>query len=246
MSVKKKARSRLRARRGKIGFAEHLAYIARRDSVSVGGPQIADFRDPSLREVFRTWWHPIDMGADFDEMTGQRVLVSATVRKGDHRRKFRRGLVTPGFALRRRELDPNYYKSLDKFRRRAKRRGAKRSRLYQMPASKLAVRVVIVLDYPLNETRTKVVTIDRRYPGAIFGLVHDFYRELYSEDEKLGGKSGPMNDGKGPLLNRGRGPLVWGHDLGDLVFEGCFYQKLPPKEAKQLGAEGAFKFWIGS
>jgi len=115
-----------------------------------------------------------------------------------------------------------------------------------MPASKMAAKVVITLDYPLTEARTKVVTIDRRYPGAIFGLVHDFYRELYAEDEKLGGKPGPMNGGKGPLLNRGSGPLVWGHDLGDLGFERCCYRKLSKKEAKELGAEGEFKFWIGS
>ncbi len=77
----------------------------------------------------------------------------------------------------------------------------------------------------------------------MFSLLHDFYRELYAEDERQGGKAGPMNGGKGPLLNRGRGPLIWGHDIGDLCIETVHYRAL---KNDPDGAEGVFWFGIGS
>lgn len=244
---RRRVQARLRPRRGKIGWAEHRSIISRLNSVSVCWPQVADFRDPSLREAFRVWWHPIDLGPDFDELTGQRIRVTGR-RSNVPRRVTRLGpTITAGFILRRRELDPEYHRNIAKFMRRLPRRGKKTRRKRAASAKEMIAAVVIALDYPLARRHTKVVTIDRRYPGAIFALAHDFYRELYAEDEKLGGKAGPMNGGKGPLLNRGRGPLIWGHDLGDLAFEGCTYRKFTAAESKKHGgAEGEFTFDIGS
>lgn len=98
------------------------------------------------------------------------------------------------------------------------------------------VKVRIAIDYPVDSPKKKVVTLDRRYPGEIFGLLHDFYQELYAADEKRGGTPGPADDG--PILNRSKGPIVWGHDMMDLVIEGV--------SNKPNGVEGEFRFSIGS
>ena len=249
--VTKKVR---RALRRKHRLLSKSVALQRTNSVTIGGAQVIDFGDPVLREAFRLWWHPYDMGPDFDELVGaeRRVLGKRNARGG-----YPVAVAPPvrsviaGDRIRRRELDPDYYRRLDRaFRHivRPKRGGkpvtvASRKRPSARPAP---VKVVVRLDYPLSEPQEKVVSIDRRYPGEVFALAHDFYRELYAQDEADGGKPGPMNGGRGPLLNRGRGPLVWGHDLGDLVFESCQYRRLPAKESERIGAEGVFTFGIGS
>ena len=161
-----------------------------------------------------------------------------------------------GDMIERRKLDPAYYRRIERAMRSMRavnRKTGKSVKVFRkrdtrdQPSKRPApVRVLVTLDYPLTEVQQRVFTIDRKYPGAIFGLAHDFYRELYAEDERDGGEAGPMNGGRGPILNRGRGPLVWGHDLGDLGFEGCRYRKLSAADAKRTGAEGEFTFSIGS
>lgn len=233
-------------RRGRTDFS---AVLARIHSVSIECPTVIEFGDQALRESFRLWWHPNDMGPDFNVLTGQDEHVS-----------FKRGKlhgfksvpakhpVMSGRAIERRRLDPGYYRRIDRAMGRFMSGGRKRlAKRRKLPSAKRApVKVRIALNYPLSETRTKIVVIDRRYPGEIFALTHDFYRELYAEDEKSGGEAGPMNGGQGPLLNRGRGPLVWGHDLGDLCFESCRYKAFDKGMAKRTGAEGEFTFGIGS
>jgi len=71
----------------------------------------------------------------------------------------------------------------------------------------------------------------RTFTVRSFGevLVHaaQMYARVYREDEKLGGESVQQRDARlrrqkkpAPLLrNRGFGPYIWGHDIGDLVFE---------------------------
>lgn len=104
-------------------------------------------------------------------------------------------------------------------------------------------KVRIVLDYPLYKQVTKIVTIDRRFPGEILGLTHDFYKEIYKSDDAQGGKSSTENK-SGPLkYNRSFGPLVWGHDIEDLVFESVMYHTLSKNKE---GVEGEFTFCIGS
>jgi hypothetical protein len=245
------------------------------NSVSLVCPSVIELGDPSLREAFRLWWHPYDMGADFDALTGQHSSVP--FRRGrvhGFKRVPAKHPVLPGDLIERRKLDPGYYQRIERAMRVARvvnRKTGKKVKLFGKPrhplpnAKPAPVKVLITLSYPLTERRSKLVTIDRRYPGEIFALTHDFYRELYAEDEREGGTAGPMNGGKGPLLNRGRGPLVWGHDLGDLVFERCEYRALPkstvrvdvrgqviargntkPPGRSNVAVEGEFTFGIGS
>ena len=227
-------------------------------SVSIGFQQVMDFGDPTLREAFRLWWHPYDMGPDFDALTGQARVVTRTRGRGRSgsgtvKRVAPVRPVLSGDQIERRKLDPAYFQRIDRAMRSlrvADRKSGRKVRPFRKtapPSPKPApVKVVITLGYPLSEERQKVVTIDRKYPGAIFGLAHDFYRELYAEDEKRGGEPGPMKRGQGPLLNRGRGPLVWGHDLGDLSFGRCEYRAFDKKTARALGAEGEFTFGVDS
>jgi hypothetical protein len=217
---------------------------ARYHSVSIWSPSVIEFGDPSLREAFRIWWHPYDMGADFDALTGRDGVVIRTKPtkrggRGTIKRIPAAHPVMGGDQIERRKLDPGYYRRIERVL------GKRRKR--DLPSRRKApVNVVITLNYPLAKPCSKIVTIDRRYPGEIFALTHDFYRELYAEDEKGGGKAGPSG-GKGPMLNRGFGPLVWGHDLGDLVFESCEYRAFDKKMVKYpLNTEGEFTFGIGS
>jgi hypothetical protein len=232
------------------------AFAARINSCSLVSPLVIEFGDPALREAYRLWWHPYDMGEDFDTLTGRDGTVIRVQRTKHGGRGFRKvpakHPVMRGDQIERRRLDPGYYRRIDRALammriKRGKGRRVGGSRLRDRPSSRPApVKVIITLTYPLAKPQQKVVAIDRRYPGAIFGLAHDFYRELYAQDERDGGKAGPMGGGRGPLLNRGCGPLVWGHDLGDLVFESCEYRAFDPVPAKRLGAEGEFTFGIGS
>jgi len=262
MKKKKKIKGKMARRRATTNHVVSSVRTerARMHSVSIGSPGVIEFGDPALREAFRIWWHPYDMGTDFDELTGQdgRVIRIKRTKRGGHGSITRvpaKHPVMSGDSIERRKLDPGYYRRIDRAMRsmrvvsRKTSKSAKPFRRMALPSARPApVKVVITLTYPLSEKRSKVVTIDRRYPGEIFALTNDFYRELYAEDERAGGKAGPMNGGAGPLLNRGRGPLIWGHDLGDLVFESCKYRAFDEATKKKLltKAEGEFTFGIGS
>lgn len=195
------------------------------------GPTIVALGHEALREAFRVWWHPFrGMGPDFDALCGNSVWKPFTRGKTHGMRRVKNATVESGARLMLDKLD----KSRAKFVRRDKKTIKKRS----------PVKVRLTIDYPVCEKQTKIVTIDRRYPGEIFALLHDFYREIYAEDERRGGKPGPMN-GEGTFpLNRGGGPLVWGHDIGDLAIETVHYRALKRKNGD--GAEGEFTFGIGS
>jgi len=252
--------------------AEHMASVQRTESISIDYPLVIDFGNKALREAYKVWWHP-NLGPEFMRLTGH---VFAKIEKGGLLR-FGNSTVERGSSIERGKLNapsPAEKRARDAYMRGIEaRRGAKkfprRGRQVEASAARAPVKVRIVLNYPLSSVMSKTVTIDRRYPGEIFALAHDFYRQIYKWDEKSGGKAGPMNAGKGPLMNRGKGPLVWGHDIGDLVFETCHYFELPKKgqfnektsktyKAARIssemslpgresdGAEGVFMFSIGS
>lgn len=192
-------------------------------------PSVIAFGNEALREAFRVWWNPWwDMGVDFQKLTGAPVMGAA---------RYRRATIRSGDCI-----------ELDRLEPRRRRIGLIRGRNggRELKSTKSMAHVCIRLNYPLTEERTKVVAIDRRYPGEIFAHAHDFYRELYAEDKKRGGKPGPSS---ARLLNRGSGPLIWGHDIHDLVFEGCSYKAYPkPRkvEGSRRPVEGEFRFSIGS
>jgi len=262
MATKKRRkykRHTLRARKT-ITREEYERRIRARNSTSLGFLSVVAFGNKALREAFRVWWHPHDMGADFDRLTGAPVWSVM----GRVHERVERQTVIDGGAIELRRLNPPH-PNVAKFMRGIKvHRGFKPARRPPAPsAARATVKVRIVLTYPLVEPRSKVVIIDRRYPGEIFGLAHDFYRELYAEDEKLGGEAGPMNGGRGPLLNRGKGPVITSHDIGDLCFGRCWYIALPKRGAligktaawgpdltlaarDTDGAEGVFLFGIDS
>ncbi len=181
-------------------------------------PVLAFAPGSAIREATRIWWSPF--GEKIDKLTKD---------------------VRPGWALETDKLDPEGAKFAQKVFRHG-RKGKKS--LKPIAKAKPRVKVRLTLDYPLSEPRSTITTIDRRYPGEVFGLCHDFYQKLYAEDEKLGGKSMAANKPDDPLpLNRRRGPLIWGHDLHDLVFQGILYT---PVRKNKDGVEGEFRFSIGS
>jgi hypothetical protein len=192
---------------------------------------VVAFGNEALREAFRVWWNPYDMGDDFKKLTG-----AGTHKFSGNTVRVTRPTIRSGDVIELDRLDPNRIGGR-KFLRRLGRTPAKSTRV--------PVQVHILLTYPLTEERRKVVVIDRRYPGQIFALAHDFYRELYAEDEKRGGKPGPVPGSR--LQNRGSGPLIWGHDIGDLAFESCEYKSYSkPVVDGRSTVEGEFTFGIGS
>jgi len=86
--------------------------------------------------------------------------------------------------------------------------------------------VRIVLDYPMTEPRTRIVTIHRQFPGEVFGLCHDFYARLYADDEASSTS------------------LIYGHSLDQLTFRGVIYT--PLRRRGKDGVEGEFHFEIGA
>ena len=227
---KKFARRRpLSAKRRKEIEAQHVL-----DTSNIGFLQVVAFGHEPLREAFRVWWHPFrGMGEDFDKLCGHAVFKPFKVKDGKTglhgMKRVRKATVVSGESLMLDKLDPNRVPLM-----RRRMRGA------NMIKKRCPVKVKITIDYPVTEKQTKIVTLDRRYPGEVFAMLHDFYREIYEKDEWLGGKPGPMND---RCLNRGGGPIVWGHDIGDLCVETVHYKAL---KKDPDGAEGVFTFGIGS
>lgn len=205
------------------------------DTSNIGDLQVVAFGHDALREAYRVWWHPFrGMGPDFDALCGASVWKPFRRGKAHGMRRVKNATVESGASLALDKLDP----SRVEFSARGKKTTQPRRRTFS------PVKVRLTIGYPVCEKQTKIVTIDRRYPGEIFALLHDFYREIYAEDERRGGKPGPMN-GEGTFpLNRGGGPLVWGHDIGDLAIETVHYRALKRKNGD--GAEGEFTFGIGS
>jgi len=237
MAAKKKFKLKMVGRRRlKKVSAARRAEIDRQyvlDTPKIGGLQVVAFGHEALREAFRVWWHPFrGMGDDFDALCGHAVYKPFKKGKMHGMRRVKSATVVSGESLMLDKLDPSRVKLV-----RRRMRGEK------LITKRTPVKVRLTIDYPVTDTQTKIVTIDRRYPGEIFAMLHDFYREIYAEDERRGGKEGPMND---RCMNRASGPLVWGHDIGDLAVETVHYRVLKQNEKNSDGAEGEFTFGIGS
>lgn len=83
------------------------------------------------------------------------------------------------------------------------------------------ISVKVILTYPVTSPWAAEVKIPAYRLGEIFGIANDMYRFIYKADDigwaQDGHREAPrMNQA---VLNRARGKYVWGHDIGDLVFE---------------------------
>ena len=224
-----------------------------RESAHLGFLSVVAFGHPALREAYRIWWQPFDMGPDFERFCGRgrrHVHLLATEKSAGPEHWIDE--VMSGASLEFDKLEPLHKKRMAAAIRRFNKRKApasvqKRKSLvrYAPKRGKCPVKVKLVIDYPVTTPQITIVTLDRRYPGEIFAHLHDFYRAIYAEDEHRGGKPGPANRTgfSKYLLNRGSGPLIWGHDIADLMVEAVHYYATPKDKD---GAEGVFRFWIGS
>lgn len=94
--------------------------------------------------------------------------------------------------------------------------------------------VVVEVEVRLMSYLTKAVperlrtrTFKARSVGDVLVRAAEMYDRIYREDERLGGEDTTKRDArlrrqKKPrplLINRDEGPYIWGHDIGDLVFE---------------------------
>lgn len=98
-----------------------------------------------------------------------------------------------------------------------------------------SVMVEIELNYPFTKKVPHKLRVQKfRVPrpgmtpaGDLMVRAAEMYAAIYAADERLGGESAAKRDlrlakAKKALplpLNRGFGPYIWGHDIGDLVFE---------------------------
>lgn len=172
-------------------------------------PVVAFYKGSKLREVYAQWWSPhwnSDL-ADVLHATGPR------------------GSSTPEGLE-------------DCFGRGRVRKDWKR------PPGK-TINVAVEISAYLSEKQSRVVQVSSKRFGDVFGIAHDLYADVYKRDDaewrKVGKKKAPtageqwqeaIDDGKVSkkeagfrtgLVNRARGRLVWGHEMGDLAFEGlCF------------------------
>ncbi len=128
-------------------------------------------------------------------------------------------------------------------------RGPRRHRMgtaYHRPPKRVKATIQIdaylTRDVPARLS-TKTCTISSE--GEALVKAADMYAKIYREDQRLGGgpafptaaalrvrmtrrrRRAKQKGYKGPILrNRGFGPYIWGHDLGDLVFERMYVKWL--------------------
>lgn len=137
-------------------------------------------------------------------------------------------------------------------KRRFKRRG-KRWKRYDVRERHKPVTATIIIDSYLTADVPESLrrrTYKIRGPGDALVRAADMYRRVYEENARLGGepvypdidKRMRKRRRKGSsLINRGFEPYIWGHDLGDLVFEG-----IEIKWKNEAHTEAEVTFLIGS
>ncbi len=103
--------------------------------------------------------------------------------------------------------------------------------VYDFPVS-----LKIVITYPLQEIWEATVKIPANRIGEVFAITHDMYKHIYDLDNANWQEKGHQDvapRGGGGLLNRAKGKHVWGHDMGDLVFERTCFTPNPNWPTKQ-------------
>lgn len=172
-------------------------------------PVVAFYKGSQLRETYAQWWSP-DWNSDLAD-----VLHAIGPR----------GSSTPeGYE--------------DCFGRGRVRKDWKR------PAAK-TINVAVEIGAYLSEKQSRVIRVSSKRFGDVFGVAHDLYADVYKRDDaewrKAGKKQAPTVGEQAReaikagtvtkkeagfavgLVNRARGRLVWGHEMGDLVFEGLHF-----------------------
>jgi hypothetical protein len=123
---------------------------------------------------------------------------------------------------------------------RSKRRQC-RPRVIWLPIEATIEIDAYLTDQVPNKFRKRTVMITR--PGEALAQAALMYKKLYAADAKLGGltaeETTKRHPGRAFPLNRGFGPYIWGHDIGDLVFEGMIVRWTGPRKC-------SIKFHIGS
>jgi len=105
--------------------------------------------------------------------------------------------------------------------------------------TEVMVRLRILLTYPLQEPWEATVQISANRIGEVFSIAHDMYVHIYELDDAEWQRNGHQDSAprmSPKMLNRARGKHVWGHDMGDLVFEGLQFRapdEWPTIEKKQ-------------
>ncbi len=102
--------------------------------------------------------------------------------------------------------------------------------VYDFPIS-----LKIVINYPLEEIWEAQVKIPAYRLGEIFAITHDMYKHIYDLDNADWQSQGHQDEVPrgGGLLNRAKGKHIWGHDMGDLVFEHTYFAPNPNWPTKQ-------------
>jgi hypothetical protein len=116
---------------------------------------------------------------------------------------------------------------------------------WKSPAAK-TINVAVEISAYLSEKQSRVVQVSSKRFGEVFGVAHDLYADVYKRDDaewKKAGKGRVPTAGeqwqedvkagkvtkkeagfRTGLVNRARGRLVWGHEMGDLSFEGLHFE----------------------
>lgn len=182
----------------------------------------------AIRETFALWW-TAEMSTP--EAAARPVEVGSMIRVGG------------------RHTDPYDLKELFKILRRKHRVRPEGPRLLwpddkseEPPVMKVNVRIT----YPLHQPKERDFDIKLSRIGDVFGFAYDLYREVYDTEDAMREKGTPAprvgeRGGHPKCMNRASGPLVWGHDMGDLIFESLHFA---PSDKE--GHLGFVEFGIGS
>lgn len=100
------------------------------------------------------------------------------------------------------------------------------------------IQVRIILVYPVQDFWEASVKVPANRLGEVFAIAHDMYRHIYDLDDAHWRSEGHQDDVprmSATIMNRAHGKYIWGHDIGDLVFESITFLPTPewPKEQRK-------------
>jgi hypothetical protein len=98
---------------------------------------------------------------------------------------------------------------------------------YGLDAPPVPIEVRVEIGAYLEHTWSVTAMIDARELGIVFAIAHDMYRHVYAMDDRVWKEQGrePAPRVSKTVVNRAPGKYVWGHDIGDLVFEQLYFRQ---------------------